>query len=96
MSMFLNLNYYKKLNICIHIIVAKGGIPKEPAILNLIKQVETQYSKKTYQIILLLLGKGSLIFNCTDSWENYFGSLGQQNNNTCNSFKFHTSKKRKY
>ena len=33
------------------------------------------------------LGEGNLIFCCTDSQENYFGSFSQQNNNNNSKFK---------
>ena len=31
--------------------------------------------------ITIVLGEANLIFYCTESWENYFGSFGRQNNN---------------
>ena len=30
--------------------------------------------------ITIVLGEANLIFYCTESWENYFGSFGRQNN----------------
>lgn len=50
--------------------------------------------QKTYQIILLSLGEGHLIFYCAGSLENYLGLVGLQNSTTTNSFKIDALKKK--
>ena len=55
-----------------------------------LKEVSGNWEKEMTKILdaenataeeILGLGKGNLIFCCTGSRENYFGSVGQQNNN---------------
>ena len=44
-----------------------------------------------------MLGEGNLIFCCKGSWENYFGSVGRQNNNNNHSkFQGRPNKKEQY
>ena len=38
-------------------------------------------NNRNWEKVTIVLGEANLIFYCTESWENYFWSFGQQNNN---------------
>ena len=48
---------------------------------DLVTVVNVYYQENRKKLFMKALGEGNLIFCCTDSRENYFGSVGRQNNN---------------